>query len=149
VLYSASKLAFLFTSIELAITLVIETYRVHVSEVYGVPVLAVPILGMSFLVVIRWLILQPFILYLARRHMLGYPDQSVCYANECCIRQMVDERCSSRLDAVSDQWEYAHAINAFIKIMGLSSLVLSVLVETPKQREIHSDSHSEMLRQQE
>jgi hypothetical protein len=48
-----------------------------------------------------------------------------------------------------DQWEYVHAINAFIKIMGLSSLVLSVLVETPKQREIHSDSHSEMLRQQE
>ncbi|MFH7030970.1 MAG: hypothetical protein ACHBN1_37900 [Heteroscytonema crispum UTEX LB 1556] len=33
-----------------------------------------------------------------------------------------------------DQWEYAHAINAFIKIIGLSLLVLSVLVETPKKK---------------
>lgn len=31
-----------------------------------------------------------------------------------------------------DQWEYTHAINALIKIVGLSSLVISVLVETPK-----------------
>jgi hypothetical protein len=31
-----------------------------------------------------------------------------------------------------DQWEYAHAINAFIKIIGLSLLAISVLVETPK-----------------
>ena len=33
-----------------------------------------------------------------------------------------------------DQWEYAHAINAVIKIMGLSSLAISVLVEIPKTR---------------
>jgi uncharacterized membrane protein len=33
-----------------------------------------------------------------------------------------------------DQWEYAHAVNAFIKIMGLGLLVISVLVETPKTR---------------
>jgi len=33
-----------------------------------------------------------------------------------------------------DQWEYAHAVNAFIKIMGLSLLVISVIVETPKKR---------------
>ena len=33
-----------------------------------------------------------------------------------------------------DQWEYAHAVNALIKIIGLSLLVISVLVETPKQR---------------
>lgn len=31
-----------------------------------------------------------------------------------------------------NQWEYTHAINAFIKIIGLSALVLSVIVETPK-----------------
>jgi len=37
-----------------------------------------------------------------------------------------------------DQWEYAHAINAFIKIVGLSLLVLSVLVETPRKRAVHS-----------
>lgn len=33
-----------------------------------------------------------------------------------------------------DQWEYAHAANALIKIFGLSLLVISVLVETPKKR---------------
>lgn len=38
-----------------------------------------------------------------------------------------------------DQWEYAHAINAFIKILGLSSLVISVLVEAPKKRALHSE----------
>ncbi|MGJ5632112.1 hypothetical protein [Nostoc sp. CALU 1950] len=38
-----------------------------------------------------------------------------------------------------DQWEYAHAINALIKIIGLSLLVISVLVETPKKRAIHSE----------
>ena len=48
-----------------------------------------------------------------------------------------------------DQWEYAHAVNALIKIIGLSLLVISVLVETPKKRAIHFDSHSERLRQQE
>ncbi|PSB20403.1 hypothetical protein C7B65_08170 [Phormidesmis priestleyi ULC007] len=37
------------------------------------------------------------------------------------------------------QWEYAHAVNAFIKIMGLSLLVISVLVETPKKRAIDSE----------
>jgi hypothetical protein len=74
VLYPTSKLTFLFTSIGLLITLVIETYRVNVSKVYGVPVLAVPILGMSSLAVIQWIILPPLILYLARRHMLGYSE---------------------------------------------------------------------------
>jgi len=38
-----------------------------------------------------------------------------------------------------DQWEYAHAVNALIKIVGLSLVVISVLVETPKKRAIHSD----------
>ena len=73
VLHPTPKLTFLFTSIGLAITLVIETYRVNISKVYGVPVFAVPILGMSALAVIQWIVLPPFILYLARRQMLGYP----------------------------------------------------------------------------
>jgi len=30
-----------------------------------------------------------------------------------------------------DQWEYAHAANAVVKITALASLVLSVIVETP------------------
>jgi len=75
VLYPTSKLMFLFTSIGLLITLVIETYRVNVSKVYGVPVLTVPVLGMSFLAVIQWLILPPLILYLAQHHMLGYSEK--------------------------------------------------------------------------
>jgi hypothetical protein len=31
-----------------------------------------------------------------------------------------------------NQWEYTHSVNAFIKIIGLSLLTISVLVETPK-----------------
>jgi hypothetical protein len=30
-----------------------------------------------------------------------------------------------------DQWEYTHAANAVIKLVALSSLVLSLIVETP------------------
>jgi hypothetical protein len=37
-----------------------------------------------------------------------------------------------------NQWEYAHAINACIKIAGLSLLVLSVVLETPKNKAISS-----------
>lgn len=37
-----------------------------------------------------------------------------------------------------DQWEYAHAVNAFIKIAGLSLLVISVLVETPETKAVRS-----------
>ena len=48
-----------------------------------------------------------------------------------------------------NQWEYAHAVNAFIKVIGLSVLVISVLVETPKKRAIHSVSLEERLRQSE
>jgi hypothetical protein len=35
-----------------------------------------------------------------------------------------------------DQWEYAHAINAFIKVAGLSLLLLSVIMETPERAAI-------------
>jgi hypothetical protein len=72
VLHPTLKLTFLFSSIGLLITLVIETYRINISRVYGVSMLAVPVLGMSSLALIQWIILPPFILYLARRHMLGY-----------------------------------------------------------------------------
>jgi hypothetical protein len=34
--------------------------------------------------------------------------------------------------AVRDQWEYGHAAIALIKLAGLSALLLSVLVETPR-----------------
>lgn len=35
-----------------------------------------------------------------------------------------------------DQWEYAHAVNGFIKIAGLSLLVISVLVETTETKTV-------------
>jgi hypothetical protein len=75
VLLPTWKLTFLFTSIGLLITIILETYRVNVSKVYGVPVLAVPVLGMSSLAVIQWIVLPPLILYLARYQMLGYLEK--------------------------------------------------------------------------
>ncbi|HEY9849139.1 MAG TPA: hypothetical protein V6D28_06755 [Leptolyngbyaceae cyanobacterium] len=66
------KLTLLFTGVGLGITLVLETYRVNVTKAYGVPVLAVPGLGMSWLAVLQWIILPPLVLYFARRQMLGY-----------------------------------------------------------------------------
>ncbi|BAZ16448.1 hypothetical protein NIES4071_83250 [Calothrix sp. NIES-4071] len=36
-----------------------------------------------------------------------------------------------------NQWEYAHAINAIIKIIGFSLLVLSVTIETPTRKRVH------------
>ena len=71
------KLTLLFTSVGLLITLVLETYRVNVSKAYGVPVLAVPLLGMSALAVIQWIVLPAIILYMARRNMLGYSGQNL------------------------------------------------------------------------
>jgi hypothetical protein len=35
-----------------------------------------------------------------------------------------------------DQWEYAHAINAVIKLLGLSLLVLSALIEVPEKKTV-------------
>lgn len=66
------KLTLLFTSVGVVITLVLETYRVNVSKAYGVPILAVPGLGISLLAVLQWIVLPPLVLYLARRQMLGY-----------------------------------------------------------------------------
>jgi hypothetical protein len=37
-----------------------------------------------------------------------------------------------------NQWEYAHVINAFIKIAGLSLLLLSVIMETLERATVHS-----------
>jgi hypothetical protein len=72
ILHPSRRLTVLFTSIGVLMTLAIETYRVNVTNVYGVTVLAVPFLGMSSLAVLQWIILPPLILYLARRHLLGY-----------------------------------------------------------------------------
>ncbi|NDJ17942.1 DUF1772 domain-containing protein [Myxacorys almedinensis] len=35
-----------------------------------------------------------------------------------------------------NQWEYAHAINAVIKLLGLSLLVISVLIEIPRKKTV-------------
>ncbi len=72
ILQPTQRSTLLFTGLGVFLTLVLETYRVNVSKVYGVPIFAVPILGMSFLAILQWIILPPFILYFARRHLLGY-----------------------------------------------------------------------------
>jgi hypothetical protein len=36
-----------------------------------------------------------------------------------------------------NQWEYAHAVNAIIKIIGFGLLVLSVIIEIPKRKAVH------------
>ncbi|PMB11174.1 hypothetical protein CEN49_02325 [Fischerella thermalis CCMEE 5273] len=66
------QLALSFTCIGWFITLVTETYRVNIAKTYGVPVLALPVLGISWLAVFQWIILPPLVLYLARRHLLGW-----------------------------------------------------------------------------
>ena len=70
ILHPNRRFTLLFIGVGLLITLVLETYRVNVSKAYGVPVFAVPFLGMSALAVLQWIILPPLILYLARRHLL-------------------------------------------------------------------------------
>ncbi|PSB48929.1 hypothetical protein C7B80_04300 [Cyanosarcina cf. burmensis CCALA 770] len=72
VLKPSRKLMLLFTGTGLVITLITETYRVNVSKTYGVPVLAVPGLGMSSLAVVQWIILPPLVLYFARRQMMSW-----------------------------------------------------------------------------
>lgn len=66
------KPALLFTCFGLLITLVTEIYRVNVLQLYGIPVLAVPGIGISWLVILQWVALPTPILLLARRQMLGY-----------------------------------------------------------------------------
>lgn len=70
------KSTVLLTSVGVVITLVIETYRVNASRAYGVPTLQVPVLGISALAILQWLILPQFVVYLARRQMLGYKHDS-------------------------------------------------------------------------
>jgi len=45
---------------------------VRLAKFYGVSVLTVPVVGISWLPLLQWLILPPLVLYLARRHILGY-----------------------------------------------------------------------------
>jgi presenilin-like A22 family membrane protease len=69
------KLTILFTGLAWIYTFFSEIYRVQVAKVYGVSVLVVPGLGISWLPLIQWVILPPITLFLARRHILGYNQQ--------------------------------------------------------------------------
>jgi hypothetical protein len=66
------KLTLLFASLGWIYTLVSEIYRVQVAKLYGVSVLVVPSVGISWLPLLQWMILPPIVLFLARRQMLGY-----------------------------------------------------------------------------
>ncbi len=68
------KTALLFTAFGLLITVITEIYRVNVLKLYGIPVLAVPGIGISWLAVLQWIVLPVPTLFLARRQMLGHRD---------------------------------------------------------------------------
>jgi hypothetical protein len=69
------KSTLLFTTLGWIYTLISEIYRVHFAKLYGVSVLIVPVIGISWLPLLQWVILPPLVLYMAKRHMLGYQQE--------------------------------------------------------------------------
>jgi len=56
-------------------TLSIEIYNVRFAKFYGVSALIVPIVGISWLPLLQWIVLSPLVLFLARRQILSYQDE--------------------------------------------------------------------------
>lgn len=67
-----ARLIVLFTSLGWLYTFVSEIYRVRIAQLYGVSALVVPIVQISWLPLLQWLILPPVVLIMTRRHLLGY-----------------------------------------------------------------------------
>ncbi|GFE69112.1 hypothetical protein [Chroococcus sp. FPU101] len=67
-----ARLIVIFTSIGWIYTFISEIYRVRVAQLYGVSVLVVPFVQISWLPLLQWLILPPMVLMMTRRHLLGY-----------------------------------------------------------------------------
>lgn len=74
-LRSTCKSTLLFTALGWIYTLISEIYRIHIAKLYGVSTLIVPIINISWLPLLQWVILPPLILYMAKRHMLGYGQE--------------------------------------------------------------------------
>jgi hypothetical protein len=71
-LNSTWKLTLLFTALGWIYTFISEIYRVQIAKLYGVSVLVIPGVGTSWLPLLQWIILPPLVLYMTKRHLLGY-----------------------------------------------------------------------------
>jgi len=71
-LNSTWKLTLLFTALGWIYTFISEIYRVQIAKLYGVSVLVIPGVGISWLPLLQWIILPPLVLYMTKRHLLGY-----------------------------------------------------------------------------
>ncbi|MCY7337633.1 MAG: hypothetical protein LH613_15725 [Chamaesiphon sp.] len=69
---STWKLTLLFTDLGWIYTFISEIYRVQIAKLYGVSVLVIPGVGISWLPLLQWIILPPLVLYITKRHLLGY-----------------------------------------------------------------------------
>ena len=69
---STWKLTLLFTTLGWIYTFISEIYRVQVAKVYGVSILVIPGVGISWLPLLQWVIVPPLVLYMAQRHLMGY-----------------------------------------------------------------------------
>jgi len=74
-LNSTWKPRLLFTTLGWIYTFISEIYRVQVAKLYGVSLLAIPGLGISWLPLLQWAILPSLVLYMTKRHILGYGDK--------------------------------------------------------------------------
>jgi len=70
------KLLLIFTSLSWIYTFISEIYRVRVAKLYGVSVLLVPGIGISWLPLLQWLILPPIIIFVTKRQLLGDKNNS-------------------------------------------------------------------------
>ena len=71
-LNSTWKLTLLFTALGWIYTFISEIYRVQIVKLYGVSVLVIPGVGISWLPLLQWVILPPLVLYMTKLHLLGY-----------------------------------------------------------------------------
>jgi hypothetical protein len=71
-LKSTWKLTLMFTTLGLIYTFISENYRVQIAKVYGVSILVIPGVGISWLPLLQWAILPSLVLYMTKRHILGY-----------------------------------------------------------------------------
>lgn len=69
------KLIMFFTGLSWVMTLIIEIYNVRFAKFYGVSALIVPIVGISWLPLLQWIVLPPLVIFLARRQILSYQDE--------------------------------------------------------------------------
>jgi hypothetical protein len=60
-----------FTRFGWVYTFFSEIYRIRIAQLYGVSVLVLPIVNISWLPLLQWVILPPLVLYIVKRQILG------------------------------------------------------------------------------